>query len=334
MWYSAVRRDRSRDGSWGSGQAATGRPSRASTGSPTSAGPRRDCHPDRASARAPVDVAGPPDGFSPTATGHRAHPSGPAATSDCIALDSPAALRRGCNVAVRACHRSARPEWLTISPVWTRSGEAMGTLGDIEQAEVTGPPEPFRPERLAGVVNAVSDPITVQAVDGRVVFANLAAARAVGAESPDQLAAAAGDVLDRFELFDELGRPVDQDELPGRTALRTGVAQALTIRSRDRATGAERWSAISAVPLFDDEGHPEFAVNIIHDVTKSKSVEEALRVSEARSRLLADATRDLDESLDLDRTIATSMALAVPHLADWATLDLVQPDGSVERVAG
>ena len=113
----------------------------------------------------------------------------------------------------------------------------MGALGDIEQAEVTGTPEPFRPERLAGVVNAVSDPITVQADDGRVVFANLAA-RAVGAESPDQLAGAPGDVLDRFELFDELGRPVDPDELPGRAALRTGVAQALTIRSRDRTTGA------------------------------------------------------------------------------------------------
>ena len=209
----------------------------------------------------------------------------------------------------------------------------MGTLGDIEQADMTGTAESFRPERLAGVVDAVSDPITVQAADGRVVFANLAAARAVGAESPDQVAEAQGVVFDRFELFDELGRPVDPDELPGRVALRTGVAQALTIRYRDRATGAERWSAISAVPLFDDDGHPEFAVNIIHDVTGSKSVEEALRVSDARSRLLADATRDLDESLDLDRTIATSMALAVPHLADWATLDLVQPDGSVERVA-
>ncbi|TAK00918.1 MAG: PAS domain S-box protein [Chloroflexota bacterium] len=209
----------------------------------------------------------------------------------------------------------------------------MGALGDIEQAKTGGSVDGFRPERLAGVVDAVSDPITVQAADGRVVFANRAAARAVGVETPDELLAASGTVLGRFEMFDELGRPVLPEELPGRVALRTGDAQTLTLRYRDRTTGAERWSSVSAVPLFDAHGRPEFAVNIVHDVSASKATEEALRISEARSRLLADATRDLDESLDLDRTIGTAMALAVPYLADWATLDLVQPDGSVDRVA-
>lgn len=209
----------------------------------------------------------------------------------------------------------------------------MGALGNLDQAESSETSAAFRPERLAGVVHAVTDPITVQDAEGRIVFANLAAARAVGVESPDELATFPGAIVDRFELFDELGRQVDPEELPGRVALRTGQAQSLTIRHRDRTTGAERWSSISAVPLLGEDGRPEYAVNIVHDVTESKSVEEALRVSEARSRLLADATRDLDESLDLDRTIATAMALAVPHLADWATLDLVQPDGSVERVA-
>jgi len=209
----------------------------------------------------------------------------------------------------------------------------MSALGDIDKAAPARTSRTFRPERLAGVVNAVTDPITVQAADGRVVFANLAAARAVGVESPDQLVSSPEAIVEWFELFDELGRSVDPEELPGRVVLRTGRPQALTVRYRDRRTGVERWSSISAVPLLDDDGRPEYAVNIVHDVTDSKSVEEALRVSEARSRLLADATRDLDESLDLDRTIGTAMATAVPHLADWATLDLVQPDGSVERVA-
>ena len=54
----------------------------------------------------------------------------------------------------------------------------MAAIGDIEDPRATTPAEPFRTERLAGVVNAVSDPITVQAAAGRVVFANLAAARA------------------------------------------------------------------------------------------------------------------------------------------------------------
>jgi PAS domain S-box-containing protein len=207
-------------------------------------------------------------------------------------------------------------------------------MSALRDAEPTAPKrQAFRPERLAGVLDAVVDPISVQDLDGRIVFANAAAVRASGRSSIDDLLAAEWTTrMDRFELFDELARRVDPSELPSRVALRTGLPQNLVLRWRDRISGAEGWSSLSAVPLLDEQGRPEFSVNITHDITDSKLVEDALRVSEARSRLLADATRDLDESLDLDRTIDTAMALAVPHLADWATLDLVQPDGSVERV--
>ena len=218
-------------------------------------------------------------------------------------------------------------------PGRTTTGEAMSTIGDIEQPKATSAAEPFRVERLPEAVNAVSDPITVQGADGRIVFANLAAARALGVDSPAELLTDGSAISGRFELFDELGHPLGHDELPGRRALRTGLPQSLTIRHRERATGRERWSAVAAVPLLDADGRAEFAVNFAHDVSESKFLEEALRVSEARARLLADATRDLDESLDLDRTVATAMALAVPHLADWATLDLVLPDGTLNRVA-
>jgi PAS domain S-box-containing protein len=207
----------------------------------------------------------------------------------------------------------------------------LSALRDIETA--TSGRGAFRLERLAGVVDAVSEPITVQDRDGRVVFANAAAIRASGRESFEELVAAEWPArLDRFEIEDELGRQIEPSELPSRIALLTGEPHTLTIHWRDRVAGTEGWSSLSAVPLLDDKGRPEYSVNITHDVTESKLVEEALRISEARSRLLADATRDLDESLNLDRTIDTALAVAVPHLADWATLDLVQPDGTVERV--
>ena len=207
----------------------------------------------------------------------------------------------------------------------------MSALRDIES--VAPRREAFRVERLAGVVDAVADPITVQDVDGNIVFANVAAVRASGRSSHDELRAADWPSrLERFKMFDELGRRVDPAELPSRVALRTGLPHAIVLRWRDRVGGAEGWSSLSAIPLIGDDGRPEYSVNITHDITDSKLVEEALRISESRSRLLADATRDLDESLDLDRTVATAMALAVPHLADWATLDLVHADGSVERV--
>lgn len=207
----------------------------------------------------------------------------------------------------------------------------MSALRDFEVA-VPGRGR-FQAERLVGVLDAISEPITVQDRDGRVVFANAAAIRASGRDSFEELVAAEWPGrLDRFEIEDELGRPIEPSELPSRIALLTGEPHSLVLRWHDRMAGLGGWSALSAVPLFDDEGRPEYAINITHDVTESKLVEEALRISEARSRLLADATRDLDESLNLDRTIDTALAVAVPQLADWATLDLVQPDGTVERV--
>ncbi|MEO7663800.1 MAG: PAS domain-containing protein, partial [Candidatus Limnocylindrales bacterium] len=192
---------------------------------------------------------------------------------------------------------------------------------------------PFAPEGLEGVVNAVADLITVQSADGRVVFANLAAARSAGLEHPEQLLGRSPAVVGRYEIFDDAGERIGLDDLPGRVALRTAQAQSRILRYRARDGGSERWSRVAAVPLPGVDGAPAFAVNIVHDLTELKGVEEALRASEARSRLLADATRDLDESLDLDVMVVAAMRVAVPALAEWATLDLLRPDGTFDRVA-
>ncbi|HEU4674147.1 MAG TPA: GAF domain-containing protein, partial [Candidatus Limnocylindrales bacterium] len=61
----------------------------------------------------------------------------------------------------------------------------------------------------------------------------------------------------------------------------------------------------------------------------------AARERQTRAHLdfLADASRTLAESLDLDVTLRTAAALAIPILADGAILDVVTPDGGFRRVA-
>ena len=49
--------------------------------------------------------------------------------------------------------------------------------------------------------------------------------------------------------------------------------------------------------------------------------------------LLAEAGRLLAASLDLEETLATIARLAVPELADWAAVDLVQRDGRLRQVS-
>ncbi len=61
-------------------------------------------------------------------------------------------------------------------------------------------------------------------------------------------------------------------------------------------------------------------------------IEERKRASDI-ARLVADAGLRLDETRDLDETIQAAASLPIPDLADFCIIDLVEPDGSLRRVA-
>ncbi len=60
--------------------------------------------------------------------------------------------------------------------------------------------------------------------------------------------------------------------------------------------------------------------------------EDALRRSEERLKLLADAGRLLSSALDYEATLADVCRLVVPRFADWCLLDLVSEDGQLQRL--
>ncbi len=60
--------------------------------------------------------------------------------------------------------------------------------------------------------------------------------------------------------------------------------------------------------------------------------EEQARLAEDR-RLIVEASEQLTTSLDYETTLATLADLVVPTLADWCVVDVVAPDGSIERLA-
>ncbi|AIE84215.1 CHASE domain-containing protein [Fimbriimonas ginsengisoli] len=60
---------------------------------------------------------------------------------------------------------------------------------------------------------------------------------------------------------------------------------------------------------------------------------ETIHRREFQQRLLAHAGALLTESLDVDRTLAGVANLAVPSFADWCSVDMLEPDGSIRRVA-
>jgi PAS domain S-box-containing protein len=100
-------------------------------------------------------------------------------------------------------------------------------------------------------------------------------------------------------------------------------------------------------PFRDAGGGIIGTLGIAFDITERKQVErerdrlllderaaraEAEAASE-RAAFLAQASAVLSSSLDYAATLATVARLAVPRLADWSIVDLVEPDATIRRVA-
>ena len=62
-------------------------------------------------------------------------------------------------------------------------------------------------------------------------------------------------------------------------------------------------------------------------------VTAGLDIAAQRLRFLAEASRLLAESIDYEATLQTVARLAVPDIADWCVVDLLQVDGTLARVA-
>ena len=69
------------------------------------------------------------------------------------------------------------------------------------------------------------------------------------------------------------------------------------------------------------------------DITDRKEAEARQREAERTSRFLADASRVLTSSLDYTATLQTVARLAVPEIADWCAVHVLEADGAIECVA-
>ena len=137
-------------------------------------------------------------------------------------------------------------------------------------------------DELRAILDGVADAVTAQDLEGRVVYANDAAARQLGMRSAEELMnAAPSDLVGRYRLYDEDGAEFPPDRLPGRRALAGEDPEPTLVRYHRIDTGDELWSLIKASAIRDRDGHPVLAINVIEDVTEQRGREQ-------EQRLLAD----------------------------------------------
>jgi PAS domain S-box-containing protein len=159
--------------------------------------------------------------------------------------------------------------------------------------------------QLEAILRGVADGITAQDPSGKIIYANDTAARLVGFPTAGDLEEAPLDeLMARYEIMDEEGRPSSAEKLPGRRALAGEEGPEEVMRFRILATGEERWTIVKAMPIFGERGVVRMAVNACRDITENKRAEEALReIREVERKRIA---RDLHDGVlqDLSYTAA------------------------------
>lgn len=180
---------------------------------------------------------------------------------------------------------------------------------------------------LIGVLDALADAVTIRAPDDRLIYANRAALVRMDLETVEELRAAdPRSLMDRWITTGEKGLPVAMDDLPSVRLLRGQRPDPLMLRTVHRLSGEERWVVLKATGIRDADGELRAAVTIIEDVTADKR-------AALRTEFLAEAARVLSSSLDYQQTLRNVAALAVPDIADWCAVDLIDSEGCREQVA-
>src|ERR1700760_1057626 len=181
--------------------------------------------------------------------------------------------------------------------------------------------------RFDAIVGSLSDAVTIRDRHHRFVYANSAAIAHLGFETWEDLQATApSEIMADYLVWAEDGNEVTMDDIPSVQILRGEPAQPLLIRTVHRQTGEQHWNLLKAAPLLDEAGEVEATIMIIEDVTERKRAER-------QHAFLAQVSAVLASSLDYEQTLRNVAELAVPDIADWCAVDLINEHGDRHPVA-
>jgi signal transduction histidine kinase/CheY-like chemotaxis protein len=152
-----------------------------------------------------------------------------------------------------------------------------------------------------------------------------------------------GQPIDHIFVPEDVEAGIVQQEMA--TAGRTG--RAADERWHVRKSGDRFWASGELMPLRDPQGAIVGFVKIVRDRTEQRRREEELRqLNDALTRsegklqvmlrdleFLAQASEEIARLSDYESTLDRIAHLAVPHFADWCTVDLLDDGGQLQRVA-
>ncbi|HZT85272.1 MAG TPA: PAS domain S-box protein [Gaiellaceae bacterium] len=235
-------------------------------------------------------------------------------------------------------YRDAPHEWSDREVLLSRS--IANHLASVAERTKAQQARQESSEQLASILRTVEEGISATDREGRVLFANDAAARVAGLESGDELVAL--DLAERaahYDVFDREGNRVAPRDLPPARAM-VGTESSAVVRVRSKRDGWERWVSFRSMPVLSTDGNAELVVNVTRDITQEMEAAEgeaaARREAEgSRSRLalLLEATEQLTQTLDYEELLRRVPRLVVPRIADGCHVYIARNETELVRVA-
>lgn len=212
--------------------------------------------------------------------------------------------------------------WLaSYYPVRDASGATIGVgavVAEVTERKLADAALRETEERFRLLVEGVEDyAIFMHDAEGTIVSWNAGAERIMGYPSDEIIG-------HRFDVFYPLEERVEgTPEADLSLAIERGRLE--TEGWRVRRDGSRIWANVVITPLHDESGRLRGYSKVLRDVTQQRN-------SQDRLRFLAEASSILSSSLDYQATLLRVAESAVPDLADWCAVDVVE-QGSIQRVA-
>jgi signal transduction histidine kinase len=171
---------------------------------------------------------------------------------------------------------------------------------------------------LRQIVDRLADGVVIVGADGVVRFANPAAQRLFG-RGADELVGA------------PFGFPATAGETTEIDVVRPG---GVVVAAELRAVHTEWEGELAFLVSLRDVTDRREAETRRLEVEREQARRRAAEAEARRAHFLSRVSAALSGSLDYHRTLEMLARLAVPELADWCVIDVVEEDGMLRRVAG
>ncbi len=222
--------------------------------------------------------------------------------------------------ALRAKDGSFRPFLTRVMPLLDGAGQVtqwFGTNTDIGEQQKVEDALRESEQRFRHLADAMPQIVWTARPDGAIDYMNRRW------HELTELADTAGNAG-----WGEIVHPDDAPESHRRWAEALGNSSLfeMEVRLLDRRHGAYRWHLMRTVPIREAGGGVARWFGTATDIDGQKRAEES-------SRYLAEASAALASVVDTESTLQKVANLAVPYFADWSAVDVLNPDGSLRRLA-